>query len=123
MIEISNPDPNKSNTWIGGRQLTWQEKCERLEAEVRLLHGFAQIVNDMSRNEFGRHEGDYDTNDPTGVSRGNPHHRVGDVFGYSIGGRRRAYARPERAREGDPDAWIIDASDVVKSNDSEADRG
>jgi hypothetical protein len=108
--DMSNPDPTKSNTWVGGRQLTWQEKCEQLEVENRRLSGFARIVHDMSRNEFGRHEGDYDTNDPTGTSQGNPHHAVGDVFGYSIGGKRRAYARPERSQEDNPEAWIINAT-------------
>jgi hypothetical protein len=121
--DMNNPDPAKSITWVadgdGYRQLTWQEKCEQLEAENRRLQGFARMIRDLSRNEYGRHEGDADFNDPTGISQGNPHIGVGEVFGYSIGGHRRAYARPIRELEGDPEAWIVEATDPApRSADS-----
>lgn len=103
---MNENDEILSNMSIGDKRLTWREKCEHLEAENRRLQGFATIVADLSRNRSGRHEGDSDFNDPTGISQGNPHLAVGQVFGYGIHGYT-AYARPARHEEGDPGAWQI----------------
>jgi hypothetical protein len=89
----------------GFRRLTWREEAERLRAEVRRLSVFARMVNDLDRNEHGRHEGDVDGGDPTGVSQGNPRLHTGDVLGYSIAGDQRPYVMPERGQRHDPQAW------------------
>ena len=64
---------------------------------------FQQIVMDLDRNERGRHAGDPDPEDPTGVSQGNPAVCPGQVIGYDSQGR--VYRMPERRRYTDPDAW------------------
>jgi hypothetical protein len=74
-----------------------------VEEELR-LRKFGTMVRDLDRNENGRHEGDADVGDPSGVSRGNPRLRTGGVLGYTIGGR--PYVMPERGRRHDPDAWL-----------------
>jgi hypothetical protein len=67
------------------------------------LRQFQRMVNDLDRNENGRHEGDVDCGDPTGVSQGNPRLHTGDILGYDIGGR--PYVMPPRGQRHDPDAW------------------
>lgn len=84
---------------------TWRELCADREAQLARLRGFETIVNDLDRNTNGRHEGDADVFDPTGVSQGNPRLKTGDVLGYSIAGDRRPYLMPERGRRHDPEAW------------------
>jgi hypothetical protein len=64
------------------------------------------MIIDLDRNENGRHEGDADVGDPTGVSQGNPRLRTGDVLGYDLGGR--PYVMPARGRRHDPTAWVPD---------------
>lgn len=88
---------------IAWERETWREMVEELRLEVQALAPFRRMVADLDRNEHGRHEGDVDAGDPTGVSHGNPRLQTGDVLGYDIGGR--SYVMPERGRRGDPIAW------------------
>lgn len=83
---------------------TWQKQAQDALADVRHLEQFRQIVLDLDRNANGRHEGDADVGDPTGISQGNPRLRTGDTVGYGIGGV--PYVMPERGRRHDPAAWI-----------------
>lgn len=87
-----------------GRRLTWQELAEQQAAEIRRLQEFATMISDLDRNVNGRHEGDADTGDPTGRSRGNPKLHTGDVLGYSIHGTH-VYRMPDREHRHDPAAW------------------
>lgn len=89
----------------GGRhqRLSWKQVAEDREKEIRELRKFRQILFDLDRNENGRHEGDGDVGDLSGISMGNPRLSVGDVLGYDISGRR--YIIPGRADRHDPDAW------------------
>jgi hypothetical protein len=76
-----------------------------IEAEVRApLDPFRRMVSDLDRNENGRHEGDADVGDPSGVSQGNPRMKTGDVIGYMLGGH--PYVMPPRGKRHDPAAWI-----------------
>lgn len=94
----------------GGRFVpqTWRQLAEERAAELSRLRDFQTMVLDLDRNEHGRHEGDADVGDPSGVSIGNPHIRPGQVFAYSIAGDRRPYVMPERGRRHDPAAWVQD---------------
>lgn len=58
------------------------------------LTALAGMVDDLDRNEHGRHIGDADSSDPSGTSQGNPIHPPGSTLGYDIGGR--PYVMPER---------------------------
>ena len=95
-----------SNVSIDGVHQTWKQLYEREHQEVVRLQGFARMLNDLDRNTSGRHEGDVDGYDPTGVSQGNPHLSTGMVIGYSIAGWRRPYVVPEARLRGDLEAWI-----------------
>lgn len=85
------------------RRLTWKEVAEEREQQVQRLRGFQAIVADLDRNPNGRHEGDADVDDPTGVSQGNPKFTTGDVVGYQLGGK--PYLMPPRGKRSDPQAW------------------
>lgn len=82
---------------------TWRELAEELRQDVANLRRFQRMVTDLDRNEHGRHEGDADVGDPTGVSQGNPRLKTGDVLGYSLSGT--PYVVPERGQRHDPTAW------------------
>lgn len=103
---MSTPSSELSDTSVNGKRLTWREKCERLEAEIKRLRPFALMVSDLDRNEHGRHEGDTDCSDPTGTSQGNPNFTTGQVVGYSIAGTRRPYVMPPPGLRGDASAWV-----------------
>lgn len=83
--------------------LTWKELADQRETEIGRLRWWQQMVADLDRNENGRHEGDADYGDPTGISQGNPQLRTGDILGYDIGGH--PYVMPERGKRHNPDAW------------------
>lgn len=84
-------------------RLTWKELYEQ-EKERRIrAEQFQKILMDLDRNEHGRHEGDADVGDPTGVSQGNPWIRTYEAIGYDIGGR--VYRMPDRANRHNPAAW------------------
>jgi hypothetical protein len=83
--------------------LTWRQVAEDRAADLSRLQPFVTLINDLDRNPNGRHEGDADVGDPTGVSHGNPRLRTGDVLGWDIGGT--AYVMPPRGLRHDPTAW------------------
>lgn len=90
----------------GGMQRdTWRQVAEQQEDELRALRAFRSVLLDLDRNGNGRHEGDADVGDPSGVSKGNPHLRPGAVIGYTIGGRERPIVMPGRADRHRPEAW------------------
>lgn len=74
------------------------------QKEYEDLLDFQRMVLDLTRNEHGRHEGDADVGDVTGVSRGNPFLKEGDIIGFSIGGRWK-YVVPARGKRHDVEAW------------------
>lgn len=96
------PDGNGDGTF---RPLPWSRVARDAEEELRTLRRFRSLLMDLDRNENGRHEGDVDFGDPTGVSQGNPHLRPGAVIGYTIGGDRMPIVMPDRAHRHDPAAW------------------
>jgi hypothetical protein len=102
--ETAKYDPSiYSNISQNGQRLTWKELYEESRKEISRLRKFQIMVMDLDRNEHGRHQGDIDTGDHTGVSRGNPNLMAGQVLGYSLGGG--VYVVPERDKRHDPDAW------------------
>jgi len=68
------------------------------------LNGLANVLSDLDRNEHGRHEGDVDSGDPTGVSQGNPYIEEGQQIGFTMGGQ--PIVMPPRAQRSDPKAWV-----------------
>jgi len=103
IMEEYDPDIY-SNVSVGGKPLTWRELCDEQIKEIHKLSHFKRMVTDLDRNENGRHEGDADVGDPTGVSQGNPKLKTGDILGYSISGE--PYIMPERGKRYDSKAWI-----------------
>lgn len=95
-----------SNISINGERQTWQQLYERERAKVLELGPYRIMLSDLSRNENGRHEGDGDFGDPSGMSQGNPHLKTGDVIGYSLGGSWK-YVVPEPRRRHDLHAWRV----------------
>jgi hypothetical protein len=95
-----------SNISVNGVRQTWQQLYEREKARRIALEGYALMLSDLSRNEHGRHQGDVDSFDPTGISQGNPHLRIGDVIGYSLGGSWK-YVVPDPLLRGQLDAWRV----------------
>lgn len=98
---VADPD----DTEYGGKfvPITWKELAEQRAAEILRLQEFRLMVANLDRNENGRHEGDADVGDPTGVSQGNPRLKTGDILGYDIGGH--PYIMPEHKDRHDPAAW------------------
>lgn len=97
-----------SNVTINGERQTWQQLYEREHARVLELEGYRIMLADLSRNEHGRHQGDGDVYDPSGMSQGNPHLKTGDVIGYTLGGTSK-YVVPEPRLRGDIRAWRVPA--------------
>lgn len=93
-----------SSSTVNGVRLTWKELAEYCQAELVKAQKFQGILFDLDRNEHGRHEGDADGYDPSGISQGNPHLPSGSVIGYNISGR--AYVRPHWVDVLNPEAWI-----------------
>jgi hypothetical protein len=94
--------------WIGDRQLSWRE-CLEAERERNLkLSVWAGMWSDLDRSQHGRHEGDAEGQDPTGISQGNPFIAEGDWFGFDIAGR--PYRMPPRGQRGKPEAWLGEVS-------------
>lgn len=93
-----------SDTIMNGRRLKWRELFE-LERNARLeAERWRSIVADLHRNPTGRHEGDVDGNDPTGVSQGNPRFAAGDIVGWNISGR--PYIYPPAAERYRFESWL-----------------
>lgn len=108
MTEPYDPDVySDRSTGVPGslaiRRMTWRELAEDFREKLGELELFRQMVIDLDRNEHGRHEGDADVGDPSGVSQGNPRLHTGDVLGYGLGGA--PYVMPERGKRHDPRAW------------------
>lgn len=95
-----------SNVTIDGERQTWQQLYERERVKVLDLEGYRIMLADLDRNEHGRHEGDGDVYDPSGMSQGNPHLATGQVIGYSIHGSWK-YVVPEPRLRGDLAAWRV----------------
>lgn len=95
-----------SNISIGDVRQTWKQLYERERAACLELQGYRTMLADLARNEQGRHQGDSDCFDPTGVSQGNPHLKTGDVIGYSIHGTWK-YVVPEPHLRRDLNAWRV----------------
>lgn len=91
--------------WRGDQQLTWAEIVEATREEGARLAKWATLVSDLDRSPNGRHEGDAEFQDPSGVSQGNPHIQPGEVIGYTISGGE--IAMPVNIGDrNDPDKWI-----------------
>ena len=99
-----------SNISINGERQTWKQLYEREHTRRLELEECQILLADLSRNEHGRHQGDGDSYDPTGISQGNPHLNSGDVIGYSIHGTHK-YVVPEPQRRRDPKAWRVSTSE------------
>lgn len=95
-----------SNISINGERQTWQQLYEREKVKRLELEAYQIMLSDLSRNEHGRHEGDGDCYDETGMSQGNPHLKTGDVIGYSLGGSWK-YVVPEPRQRHDVKAWRV----------------
>lgn len=97
------PDPTREGggSW---RRETWREVAEQLAAQIVEQQRWVILVADLDRNVNGRHEGDADVGDPTGVSQGNPLLPTGTVLGYSLGGSWQ-YVMPPRGERHKVDAW------------------
>ena len=98
--EVGNqPGPIVSN----GRRLSWWECLDLMRAETVQARQWQEMVADLDRSPHGRHEGDAEGQDPSGISQGNPFIREHATLGYDISGR--PYRMPERSRRHDIDAW------------------
>lgn len=108
MVTVPREDwlSNQGTVVKGGGLLlrTWREVAAQQEEELARLRLFQSIVSDLDRNPNGRHEGDADVGDHTGVSQGNPKFTTGDVVGYQIGGR--PILMPPRGKRHDPAEWL-----------------
>lgn len=107
-VATLNPHPCPhcgSSAWANGR--SWMEAVDVPvlvgQSELQRLRAFAVLVSDLDRNAHGRHEGDVDSGDPTGVSQGNPSLPTGALIGHTLDGR--AIVVPPRSRRSDPAAW------------------
>lgn len=47
-----------------------------------------ELLGELDRSQHGRHEGDAESQDPSGTSQGNPLLREGQHIGYHISGKR-----------------------------------
>lgn len=108
-VAVLNPTPCPhcgSSAWATGQ--SWMEAVDVPvlvgQSELQRLRAFAALVSDLDRNANGRHEGDVDSDDPTGVSRGNPSLPTGALIGHTLDGR--PIVVPPRSRRGDPAAWL-----------------
>lgn len=73
-----------------------------LEESLQRSQLALQLLSDLDRSAAGRHRGDVEAEDPTGVSQGNPLLPPGTHIGYSLYGNRRIVV-PEKTF--DPAAW------------------
>jgi hypothetical protein len=68
------------------RTLTWPEAYEHIDKERRELSRLVGTLQNLSRCEHGRHEGE-NCNGCEGPSHGNPLMGPDRVIGYDLGGR------------------------------------
>lgn len=114
----SHPCPHcGSSAWANGQ--SWAEIDDPVlvgRSELERLSAFASLVADLDRNDNGRHEGDVDSGDPSGVSQGNPFLPTGTLIGHTMDGR--AIVVPSRSRRHDPAAWVsADEIEEVPTDD------
>lgn len=102
-VLLAGPLTDLSNITINGVRQTWHQLYEREMAKNLTLQAYHTMLNDLSRNEHGRHEGDIDGGM---VSRGNPHLQTGQVIGYSLSAVIK-YVVPEPHLRGDLNAWRV----------------
>lgn len=93
-----------SNVTLNGRRMKWRELYEAERAARIDSDRWKAMVLDLDRSPAGRHEGDSENQDPSGVSRGNPRFVAGDVIGWDISGR--AYVFPPRAERWRFESWL-----------------
>lgn len=95
-----------SSAWETGQ--SWMEAADEPvlvgRAELSTLRAFRRLVSDLDRNSNGRHEGDADSGDPTGISQGNPSLPTGALIGHTLNGD--WIVVPPRGDRHDPDAWV-----------------
>ena len=82
--------------------------------ELRRLRAAANLLSDLDRSPAGRHKGDRESQDPSGVSQGNPLLPPGTHVGYDLGGRRLIV--PENPA--DPKAWVEPRADREEKTDA-----
>lgn len=113
-IEIHSPVAMDTGDGSGLRHLTWKEWAGKLEETNRELRFWATLVQDLDRSPHGRHIGDAEVQDPSGISRGNPLLPEGQILGFTMSGTSRAYVIPGRLdkHKPDPAVWIRDVSDI-----------
>jgi hypothetical protein len=92
------------NGTVNGDPYTVPEGFEVVStAAARRGRAAINLLNDLSRSPHGRHEGDVESQSPTGRSEGNPLLTTGQQIGYTINGR--PLVVPEPSKRGDPEAW------------------
>ena len=88
-----------------GWTLVSTKRYERLQRAATLL-------SDLDRSDVGRHKGDVESQDPSGISQGTPHLSEGQRIGTTLSGAPIYYPYFDRADLGDVDNWIIGDADV-----------
>lgn len=103
--EVPDIDPGNgfSGMSVNGKPLTWKERVEHEQKQKFLLQEAARFMSDLDRSPSGRHQGDGEYQDPTGISQGNPHLKVGQIIGYSMRGK--PYIVPEAPFRGNLRSW------------------
>lgn len=75
------------------------------EDHFRKLKAAATFLSDLDRSEAGRHKGDTESQDPSGISRGNPFLTEGQRIGTTLSGTPIYYPYFERADLSDVSLW------------------
>jgi hypothetical protein len=74
--------------------------------EYRSLQAAATLLSDLDRSKAGRHKGDAEGQDPSGVSQGNPYLKEGQRIGTTISGSPIVYpSMLQRADLSDASLW------------------
>ena len=73
---------------------------------LRRLQNSALLLNDLDRSEVGRHKGDVENQDPSGVSQGNKFLTEGQRIGTTISGKPIYYPYFDKADLSDADLWL-----------------
>jgi hypothetical protein len=88
------------HTWGGG---TWGEVALRLYEALNEARQWRGLIQNLDRNENGRHAGEEDFGDPTGYSQGNPHLTPGQRIGTTYDGQ--PIVVPPHEQQHDASAW------------------
>lgn len=65
-----------------------------------------QLLSDLDRSPVGRHKGDAESQDPTGISQGNLLLPPGTHIGHGLSGAHRIVV-PDDPNLSDADAWYV----------------